>query len=94
MDFDGKDNIRQKVNEMSTMYRENIQLKQLILSLAMKYDPDMAQGLAARFTGQQMSMAPQKISANVDLEKVNTNEATHVTNARAQAREASQPGGM
>ena len=94
MDFDGKDNIRQKVNEMSTMYRENIQLKQLILSLAMKYDPDMAQGLAARFTGQQMSMVPQKISANVDLEKVNTNEATHVTNARAQAREASQPGGM
>ena len=94
MDFDGKDNIRQKVNEMSTMYRENIQLKQLILSLAMKYDPDMAQGLAARFTGQQMPVAPQKIRGDVDLEKVNTNEATHVMNARAQAREASQPGGM
>ena len=94
MDFDGKDNIRQKVNEMSTMYRENIQLKQLILSLAMKYDPDMAQGLAARFTGQQMPAAPQKIRGDVDLEKVNTNEATHVMNARAQAREASQPGGM
>ena len=94
MDFDGKDNIRQKVNEMSTMYRENIQLKQLILSLAMKYEPDMAQGLAARFTGQQMPVAPQKIRGDVDLEKVNTNEATHVMNARAQAREASQPGGM
>ena len=94
MDFDGKDTIRQKVNEMSTMYRENIQLKQLILSLAMKYEPDMAQGLAARFTGQQMPVAPQKIRGDVDLEKVNTNEATHVMNARAQAREASQPGGM
>ena len=94
MDFDGKDNIRQKVNEMSTMYRENIQLKQLILSLAMKYEPDMAQGLAARFTGQQMPVAPQKIRGDVDLEKVNTNEATLVMNARAQAREASQPGGM
>ena len=94
MDFDGKETIRQKVNEMSTMYRENIQLKQLILSLAMKYEPDMAQGLAVRFTGQQTSMVPQKISGDVDLEKVNTDEATHVTNARAQAREASQPGGM
>ena len=94
MDFDGKDNIRQKVNEMSTMYRENIQLKQLILSLAMKYEPDMAQGLAARFTGQQMPMVPQKIDGNAGMPTDPTQETTRVTNARAQAREASQPGGM
>jgi len=91
MDFDGKDTLRQKVVGMGTMFQENIQLKQLLMTMAMKYEPGMVQGLAAKFTGQQMPM-PQKISGgDVDLKDVNTDEATHVTNARAQAREASQP---
>ena len=90
MDFDGKETLRQKVVGMGSMYQENLLLKQFVMTMAMKYEPSMVDELAAKFTGQRMPM-PQKISGDVDLKDVNTNEATHVTNARAQAREASQP---
>ena len=73
------------------MYQQLIQFQQLALSLAMKYDPEMARGLAANITGQPM---PQAINGNVEMPTDQTGETTRVANARAQAREASQPGGM
>ncbi|MBP5462630.1 MAG: hypothetical protein J6Y20_10965 [Lachnospiraceae bacterium] len=91
MEFDGKDKLKQQVQGMGTMYQQLIQYQQLALSLAMKYEPTMAQGLAANITGQPM---PQAIDGNVGMPQEQTNETTRVTNARAQAREASQPGGM
>ena len=93
MEFDGKERVKQQVQGMATMFRENIQLKEMLLSLAMKYEPQMAQGLAASFTGQQPP-TPQPISGSAGMPEDPTGESTRVTNARAQAREASQPGGM
>ncbi len=91
MEFDGKDKLKQQVQGMGTMYQQLIQYQQLALSLAMKYEPQLASGLAANITGQPM---PQPVSGNVSLPSDQTGETTRVTNARAQAREASQPGGM
>ena len=91
MEFDGKENLKQQVQGMGTMYQQLIQFQQLALSLAMKYEPEMARGLAANITGQPM---PQAINGNVEMPSDQTGETTRVANARAQAREASQPGGM
>ena len=91
MEFDGKDKLKQQVQGMGTMYQQLIQFQQLALSLAMKYEPEMARGLAANITGQPI---PQAINGNVEMPSDQTGETTRVANARAQAREASQPGGM
>ena len=91
MEFDGKETLKQKVQGMGTMYQQMIQFQQLALSLAMKYEPQMGAQLAAKITSQPM---PQTVNGNVQMPTDNTGETTRVTNARAQAREASQPGGM
>ena len=90
MEFDGKDKLQQQVQNMGTMYQQMIMFQQLALSLAMKYEPEMGAQLAANITGQPM---PQKIDGNAGMPQDPTNETTRVTNARAQARGASQPGG-
>ena len=51
MDFDGKEALKRRLGDMSAMYGENIALKQLALSLAMKYEPELARGLAESITG-------------------------------------------
>jgi len=91
MEFDGKDKLMQQVTEMGGMYRQMIMWQQMAISLAAKYEPQMAQGMMANITGQPM---PQPIDGNAGMPQDPTNETTRVTNARAQAREASQPGGM
>lgn len=93
MEFEGKDDLKQKVQGMGTMYQMLIQFQQLALSLAMKYEPEMARGLAANITGQPMPGTVQTQGGPVGMPQDPTNETTRVTNARAQARGASQPGG-
>lgn len=90
MEFDGKDKLQQQVQNMGTMYQQMIMFQQLALSLAMKYEPEMGAQLAANITGQP---TPQKIDGNAGMPTDPTQETTRVTNARAQARGASQPGG-
>ena len=92
MEFDGKDKLKQQVQGMGTMYQQMIMFQQLALSLAAKYEPQMAEGLIANITGQQPT--PQAIDGNAGMPEDPTNETTRVTNARAQAREASQPEGQ
>ncbi len=92
MEFEGKEKLIQRITEMSGMYQENQVLKQYALSLAMKYEPETAKDLAARFTGQDQPM-PRAIDGNAGMPQDPTGESTRVTNARAQARGASQPGG-
>ena len=90
MEFDGIDDLKQKVANMGGMYQQMIMFQQLALSLAMKYEPEMARGLAANITGQPM---PQMVDGNAGMPADTSSETTRVTNARAQARGASQPGG-
>ena len=91
MEFDGKDNLKQKVRQMGGMYEQMIMFQQLAISLAAKYEPAMARQLMASVTGQPM---PQAINGDIEMPGDSTSEGTRVQNARAQAREASQPGGM
>ena len=90
MEFDGKDKLQQQVRQMGTMYDQMIMWQQMAISLAAKHEPQMAQGMMANITGQPM---PQKIDGNAGMPEDPTGETTRVTNARAQARGASQPGG-
>jgi len=90
MEFDGKEKLKQQVQQMGTMYQQMITFQQLAMSLAMKYEPEMGKQLMANITGQPI---PQKIDGDAGLPKEQTDEAAHVTNARAKARGASQPGG-
>ena len=93
MEFDGIDKLKQQISNMGTMYQKLIQFQQLALSLATKYEPQMAQQLAASITGQPIQPAPTAMG-DVNMPEENAApEATRVKNARAQAREASQPGG-
>ena len=92
MEFDGKDKLKQKIADMGGMYQQMIMWQQMAISLAAKYEPGMAKGMIANITGQPM---PQAIDGNVELPSEDGQpEVTRVKNARAQAREASQPGGM
>ena len=91
MEFDGADELRQKLQDLGGTYRQMISFQQLALSLAMKYEPEMARQLAAHITGQPM---PQKrAAAAVPTSPRGAAEAAHMRNARARSREASQPGG-
>ena len=91
MEFDGKDALKQKIAGMGGMYQQMIMWQQMAISLAAKYEPGMARGMIANITGQPQ---PQAINGDIEMPSDQTGETTRVTNARAQAREASQPGGM
>jgi len=92
MEFDGKDTLKQKISDMGGMYQQMIMWQQMAISLAAKYEPAMAKGMMDSITGQP---TPQPIAGDVTMPTdADTSEATRVKNARAQSREASQPGGM
>ena len=90
MEFDGKDKLQQQVQALGTTYDQMIMWQQMAITLAAKYEPKMADDMIANITGQPM---PQKIDGNAGMPTDPTQETTRVTNARAQARGASQPGG-
>ena len=97
MDFDGKDEIMQKVAQNGTMFQKLLQYMQIALTFAQKYDPMSAEAIAQDIlmtTGggvpasgggglaQSRAMAGDRGGANTKME-----------NARAKSAEASQPGG-
>lgn len=94
MDFDGKDEVYAKIQQMGTMYQQLLLYQQLALTLAMKYEPAMVQGLSQNIMqglGQETVMAnrqPVGMAAG-DLMA----EPTHMENARARSNAASQPDG-
>ena len=97
MEFDGKDQLEQKIAQYGTVYQQLIQWQQLGLSLAQKYEPQLVPGLAQSITGAPMGGG----SGVVDMSRYrqlsqgaeDTGESTRVQNARAAANQASQPGG-
>ncbi len=46
MDFDGKEDLEQKIRAMGDMAQKLAQFQQLALQLAQKYDPQMAEQIA------------------------------------------------
>lgn len=99
MDFDGKDQIMQKVAQNGTMFQKLIQYMQMSLMLAQTAAPHMVQGLSQDII-QTMGVgsrpgavvAAQPIQAD-HIDGLSRKEPTLVENARERSEAASQPEG-
>ena len=90
MEFEGKDELVQKINANATMYQQLVQYQQLALALAQQYKPELVPGLAQAITGQPMQQTAGPGIQDVDLEQGQA-EASHVRRARERSASASQP---
>ena len=98
MDFDGKDEILQKVAKNGTMYQKLIQYMQLALAMAQESHPEMVQGLsqdimASMGGGGGTPMAAQKpnMAEGDNVAGLQREEHGIVRNAREKSNEAAQP---
>lgn len=98
MDFDGKDGIMQKISQLGTMFDKLMQYMQLSFMLAQVAAPQYLQQIAMDMQSMgampQMggSPAPQMMQSD-NIAGIPQKEHGVVRNARAQAQNASQPGG-
>lgn len=96
MDFDGRDEIAQKIARNGTLEQELATWQQMTLALAERFDPAMAEGLAqqilARSGQQPQSTGEASIPASgLDAAQTQKAEAKNVTDAREQAEKSTQP---
>ena len=98
MDFDGKDEILQKVAKNGTMYQKLIQYMQLALALAQESHPEMVQGLSQDIMasmggggGAPMSAQKPNMAEGDNVAGLQREEHGIVRNARERSNEASQP---
>ncbi len=93
MDFDGKDEISQKIAQNGTLQQELASWQQMALALAERFDPAMADGLAQQILGADaQAQAPAAGSAKAEMpgEGAGT-EAKTVTDAREKSQKSTQP---
>lgn len=98
MDFDGKDQLMQKIARQGTMFQKLTQYMQLALMLAARCQPDMVDGISQDIMAT-LGVAPTQVggAAAMPQEQEHTTgspgEDERVQNARKQTAEASQPQG-
>ena len=93
MDFDGKDEISQKIAQNGTLQQELASWQQMALALAERFDPAMAEGLAQQILGadaKAQAPAAGKAKAEMPGEGAGT-EAKTVKDAREQSQKSTQP---
>lgn len=102
MDFDGKDQIQQRVAQQGTIYQKLIQYMQMALMLAHRAAPDMVQGLsndilqtmggsgASAMAGAAAEAAPNLEESDA-LGGMPAKDHGIVRNARERSNEAAQP---
>ena len=93
MDFDGKDEISQKIAQNGTLQQELASWQQMALALAERFDPAMADGLAQQILGADaQAQAPAAGSAKAEMpgEGAGT-EAKTVKDVREQSQKSTQP---
>ena len=100
MDFDGKDEIMQKVSQQGTMFQKLLQYMQLALTFAQRFEPMAAEQIAQDIlmtTGGGGAMPASggavKLPESDNIAGIGKKENTRVANARAASAEAAQPGG-
>jgi hypothetical protein len=100
MDFDGKDEIMQKVAQNGTMFQKLVQYMQMAFMLAQRAEPQMAQQIAqdlANTVGQagmqNLGAGAPKMLTTDNVEGLPKEEHSIVRNARERANSASQPDG-
>lgn len=91
MDFDGKDDVEQRIALNGTMAQQLALYQQMALTLAQKYEPEMAEGLANQIMqGTGMNATPQAMGSMMET-GTRTGEDTRVARSREAAQEATQP---
>ena len=96
MDFDGKDEIRQKVSQNGTIMQKLQQYMQLAFALCNQYRPELAQGIGqdiAQITGTEPQAAAEDTKL-VQTDPVTGGEKKEhgvVRNARERSERAAQP---
>lgn len=100
MEFDGKDDLMQKISRNGTMYQMLAQYMQLALTLAQKYEPNMVPGLTQDIMSTVGGAMPVMSGgaaghgfATGNNVGGNQKEPANVKNSRKQSNDASQPEG-
>ena len=92
MDFDGKEDIIQRVSQSGTMYDMLLQYQQLALSLAAKYEPQTADMIAQTMGAGAATPQPIPTAQGVfGTGSGNSSGETRMNNARDAAQERTQP---
>lgn len=90
MEFEGKDELMQQISYNGTMHGELAMFQQYALAMTQKYDPDMAGELMASITGAKSAT---RTGAKGEKARGISKEDRRIDRARANSRDASQPGG-
>ena len=90
MDFEGREELLQKLQTNGTIYTQNEQLKRLALGLVQKYEPQSAASLAQSL-GMGMAPAAAGGGGPVELKSGGPEESRIVSNARERAARATSP---
>ena len=88
MEFEGKDELMQRLAANGTMQRELALYQQYALALTQKYEPERAEALMAGITGGRSAALPGKLK-----QTRGGREAGRIEKARIRASSAGQPGG-
>jgi hypothetical protein len=98
MEFEGKDELQQKVQMNGTILQQMAMYQQIALQLAQQYDPMLAEQLANNImTGAAASQAAAQPAGGGRPAKFSGNDGgaggniTKVNNARERAQKSSQP---
>lgn len=97
MDFDGKDELQQKIAQNGTLQQKLLQYQQMAVMLASQYRPDMVEGLAqSAASGVALTRAPG--GADMSAYKAASGqfkpaESVRVQASRDRAQTAAQPDG-
>ena len=96
MDFNHKQDVIDRVQQNGTLLQQVQQLLNISISLASRYEPQLAQQLAVTFANQGGMQMAQQEQMNTQMQEQNSDgtlkrsENTHVARAREQAQNATQ----
>ena len=92
MDFDGKDEVMQKVSQNGTLMQQMAMYQQIALQLAQQYDPMMAEQLAQSIMGGAQAGGAMPTGSAPKLSGGDPGGAQgKVNKARARSNQSSQP---
>lgn len=97
MDFDGKDELQQKVSANGTLLQQMAMYQQIALQLAQQTDPALAEQLAQSIMSGGAAQDARSVAVSGDSRQGVGNDGgaggniTKINNARARAQDAAQP---
>lgn len=89
MEFDGKDEIMQKISKNGTIYQKLVQYMQMCFQMAQKVAPHMVNQIAQDFA--MVTGGKQMMGATPQLFEGTSEEPAHMEKARARSVNAAQP---